>query len=88
MPQPDTKEELIITPIPALVAVLLRLEQEKGFPLTEAEVIAARDGATCVALPRHAHEAVTSGRGYEDINPELAWEEWQRIRVTLVTNEA
>jgi len=88
VPQSDTKEELIIAPVPALVAVLLRLEQEKGSPLTEAEVIAARDGAACIAMPRHAYEAVTAARGYEDINPELAWEEWQRIKATLVTGEA
>jgi len=67
---------------------LLRLEQEKGAPLTEPEVIAARNGAACVAMPRHAFEAVAAARGYDDINPELAWEEWQRIRVTLATGEA
>jgi len=88
MSQSDAKEELIIAPVPALVAVLLRLEQEKGSPLTEAEVIAARDGAACIAMPRHAYEAVTAARGYDDINPESAWEEWQRIRATLVTAEA
>ncbi|WP_426787915.1 hypothetical protein [Xanthomonas campestris] len=37
------EEELIITPVPALVAVLFRLEQEKGSALTKAEVIEARD---------------------------------------------
>ena len=88
MSQSDAKEELIIAPVPALVAVLARLEQDKGAPLTEAEVIAARDRAACIAMPRHAYEAVSAARGYDDIDPELAWQEWQRVRVTLSPGEA
>ncbi|WP_421203803.1 hypothetical protein [Aeromonas enteropelogenes] len=36
----DRKEEgLVPTPIPALIVILLNKEREKGYPLTEAEVI-------------------------------------------------
>jgi hypothetical protein len=84
----DAEEHLIIAPVPALVAVLLRLEKEKGSPLTEEEVIAARDNAACIAMPLSAYEAVTVARGYDDINPEFVWQEWQRVRATLVASEA
>ncbi|NIJ91811.1 hypothetical protein FHT12_000469 [Xanthomonas campestris] len=77
------EEELIITPVPALVAVLLRLEQEKGSALTKAEVIEARDNSTCIALPKSAYEAMVKARGYDDIDADLAWEEWLCIRDSL-----
>ena len=80
-------DELILAPVPALVSVLLNLERQKGSPLVEAEVIEARDNAACIAMPRSAHEAVVSARGYQDIDPERAWEEWQNIRASLHEGE-
>jgi hypothetical protein len=40
--KPDAREEedLVPTPIPALIIILLNKERDKGSPLTEAEVIA------------------------------------------------
>lgn len=67
---------LIITPVPALVAVLLDLEQKKGSALTEAEVVAARDAADCIAMPRDVHAKVVNARGYVDIDPENVWVDW------------
>ena len=78
----DENDELLIVPVPALVAVLIHLEREKGAPLTEAEVIAARDGAACIAMPRSAYQAVTDARGYADIDPERAWEDWLSFKAT------
>jgi hypothetical protein len=72
----DDQGHLIITLVPALVALLLNLEKAKGEPLTEAEVLHARDNAASIALPRKAHEALIKSRGYPDIDPERAWEEW------------
>jgi hypothetical protein len=66
--------------MPALVALLMRAEQDKGAPLTEAEVLAIRDGATCVMSPRHAADAVTEARGYDDLVPEDCWSQWQEFR--------
>ena len=43
----DSEEELIPVPVPALVAVLLNKESEKGSPLTEQEVLEIRDNAAC-----------------------------------------
>lgn len=88
MSESDEKENLIITPVPALVAVLLHLEQEKGSALTEAEVLAARDTAACIAMPRSVHQSVADARGYDDIDPEHAWVEWQSIRASLHASEA
>ena len=78
-----TNDQLIIVPVPPLVAVLLNREQQKGSPLTEEEVLAIRDGAECVAMPRDVAAEVAEKRGYDDIDPENAWEDWKRIRLTF-----
>ncbi len=75
--------ELIITHVPALVAVLLAKEKEKGEPLTRAEVEAIRDGAACIAMTRDVREELDDSRGYQDIDPEHAWGQWQEIRAEL-----
>ena len=46
----EPKERLVPTPIPALVAILLNKEREKGSPLTEDEVLEIRDNAVCMML--------------------------------------
>lgn len=73
-------DDLILTPVPALVAVLLAKEKEKGEPLTRDEVEKIRDQAECIAMPRDAREKVDESRGYRDIDPEHVWEEWQKVR--------
>jgi hypothetical protein len=78
------KDNLIITPVPALVAVLLAKEKEKGAPLTQAEVEDISDKAECIAMPRFAREKVDEARGYDDIDPEHAWEQWQHVRRDLL----
>ncbi len=75
--------ELVITPVPALVAVLLAKEKEKGEPLTRAEVETIRDGAACIAMTWDVREKLDDSRGYQDIDPEHAWEQWQEIRTEL-----
>jgi hypothetical protein len=76
-------EPLVITPIPALGVVLLNLEKQKGAPLSEAEVLEARDKAVCVALPLSKKLAIDEARGYQDINPERVWEEWLALKAQL-----
>lgn len=73
-------EALVIVPMPALVVVLQNLENAKGAPLTRDEVLEARDEAHCVVLPRSAVRKLESSRGYVDIDPERAWEEWQAYK--------
>lgn len=76
-------EELLIVPVPSLVSTLLFHEDQKGSPLTEPEVLEITDKAECIAMPRDAAAAVAEARGYDDIRPEHAWEDWQAIRPTL-----
>jgi len=81
------EEELIPIPVPALVAVLINKENEKGAPLTEQEVIAIRDNAACIMMPVSVIAQMEESRGYPDIDPEYVWEHWQEARVELVENE-
>lgn len=79
----DPAEKLFIVPVPALVATLLAAERGKGAPLTEEEVLQIRDRAPSIAMPAHAYRAVINARGYDDIDPENVWEEWQLARKSL-----
>jgi hypothetical protein len=74
-------DNLIIYPIPSLVATLLNRERAKGAPLTEEEVIAIRDTAPSVAMTREDAAKVDERRGYLDIDPENCWAEWQKARL-------
>lgn len=82
------EDDLILTPVPALVAVLLAEEKAKGEPLTKEEVEELRDQAECIAMPPHARKAVDESRGYQDIDPERVWEEWLRARPGLLNARA
>lgn len=75
--------ELVPVPAPALVAVLLGHERRKGSPLTEREVLAIRDRAECMAMPRDVAVEVARRRGYDDIDPENVWADWNAVRPTL-----
>lgn len=77
-------DELVPVPIPALVALLLSLERQKGRPLTESEVWDARDRAVSMMMPVSVRNKMAESRGYADIDPEDAWAEWQAIRPSLV----
>ncbi len=77
------EEDVIITPIPSLVATLLNKEQAEGSPLTREEVETIRDNAPSVALTPAQRAAVDERRQYEDINPDMAWEDWQIARLEL-----
>jgi len=79
----SNSNDLVITCMPSLVSVLLRHEQEKGSPLTEQEVLSIRNHCTAVALPRGQVAKIAESRGYDDIDPEHCWEQWQQIRQQL-----
>ena len=79
----DNNEDLLLVHVPALVAVLLNAENEKESPLTESEVIEIRDSSNCIAMPIDVAGKVAEERGYADIDPENAWEEWQTVRIEL-----
>jgi len=73
-------DPLVLVFIPPLVDVLRELERTHGRPLTEAEVRAARDGATCMAVTYSAALKLVQSRDYHDIDAEHVWDEWQRVR--------
>lgn len=77
-------EQLCLVFIPALVAVLLKAEKEKGKPLTEEEVTRIRDSSTCIAVKFSDALKMDEERGYSDIVPEDVWNEWQTARLELV----
>lgn len=83
----NPEEELIPVPVPALVAVLLNQENEKNYPLTEKEVLEVRDNAACVMMPVSAISKMAESRGYEDLDPEYVWEQWQKARRELINGE-
>lgn len=78
------QDNLIIYPVPSLVATLLNREKSKGSPLTEEEVIAIRDAAPSIAMTREQAAHVDQSRGYLDIDPENCWAEWQKARLELL----
>lgn len=73
-------EDLLIVPIPALCAILLNLEEKKGSPLTESEVLEVRDKAVCMLVPRSAAQAIEERRGYRDLILEDVWRDWLGFR--------
>jgi hypothetical protein len=77
-------ENLIIYPVPSLVATLLNRERTKGSPLTEDEVIEIRDNCEAIAVPRDVARRMEEERGYLDIDPENCWNEWRRARRELM----
>jgi hypothetical protein len=73
-------QELVFTFIPALQVLLTALEQKRGKPLTRDEVEAARDQGACIAMEPRDAQKLERERGYSDLDPELAWEQWKLAR--------
>ncbi len=80
-------DPLIPVFMPPLVILLAHNERNKGAPLTREEVLAVRDHGVRVMLHQSMEMKLASQRGYDDINPESAWEDWQAVRVTLPENQ-
>ena len=80
----DADEQLVLVPIPALVALLVHHERENGEPLTQAEVESIRDNAVCMTMPLSAARKMAEQRGYDDIDPENCWQEWVALRDSLL----
>jgi hypothetical protein len=76
-------DPLIPVFMPSLLVLFAHDEVAKGSPLTRDEVVAIRDQAETVMLPRSKLIEIASRRGYEDIDPERAYEEWQLLRAEL-----
>jgi hypothetical protein len=79
----NDEERLVLVFVPALAALLVRAEDLKGSPLTEAEVVRIRDAASCVAMPPDVACQTEEARGYPDIDPEDCWAAWLRLRAEM-----
>jgi hypothetical protein len=73
-------EPLIPTFVPPLVTLLVNAERQKGSPLNAGEVAAVRDRGACIMLPKSEATKLAKARGYDDIDPEHAWDQWQIVR--------
>lgn len=78
-----SQQSLIYAFIPSLAALLTRAEELKGEPLTQAEVLAIRDEAPCMTMRESVALDLEDSRGYADLDPENAWEEWCEMREQL-----
>jgi hypothetical protein len=76
----DADEGVVVVPIPPLVTILQHKEAAKGFPLTESEVLDIRDQAVCMTMRRSHANQLAEKRGFADIDPSHAWEEWLQSR--------
>jgi len=71
---------LALTMIPSLTAVLMAAERSAGRPLKRGEVEEIVANCATVAMEPRDARALERSRGYADIEPELAWEQWQIVR--------
>jgi hypothetical protein len=72
--------ELVPVFMPTLHVLLAALEKESGKPLTKKQVEATRDQGVCIAMTPRDAQKLERERGYADLNPELAWEQWKLVR--------
>jgi hypothetical protein len=72
--------KLIPVFVPALRPLLLALERKNGKPLTREQVERARDNGHCIMMDVRDAQTLERSRGYADLDPELAWEQWQVVR--------
>ena len=69
--------------IPSLGATLLAVEEAKGSPLTEDEVIKIRDHSKCVLITDEIASEMEAERGYKDLSPEKCWIEYLELKAQL-----
>ncbi|MFO0723230.1 MAG: DUF4261 domain-containing protein [Myxococcota bacterium] len=81
--RPRQIAELALTPIPTLIALLGAAEEKAGRALSRKEVEALVEAAVCMAMPRKQARLLELSRGYADLDPELAFDQWQIVREGL-----
>ena len=81
---PDQKTIEAVEPVPvfmpALVALLTALEDDKGRALTEEEVLKVRDNGSCISMEGKDVIKFERTRGYADLEPALLWQQWQALQ--------
>ena len=73
------------TPVimPPLVTLLLHAERAAKRPLSRAEVEELTSNAPAIAMDTADIRRLERSRGYADIEPERAWDQWQLVRENL-----
>ncbi len=81
MQQSSPEAESRLVPLPAVSwrALLTMLEVQRERPLTEEEVLDARDRMPCIMLGESKADRLFAARG-EDVDPEQLWAWWQAVR--------
>ena len=69
--------------IPPLATLLLSAERAANRPLSRIEVEALVSKAPAMAMEPRDAARLERARGYADIEPERAWEQWQIVRGSL-----
>ena len=67
--------------VPSFVSVLSAVERQRGEALDQAQVRELVDGCPTLALSLAHARDMERRRGYADLVPELAWEQWQIERL-------
>ena len=76
-PRPQTEFHPLF--VPPLVDVLQAIEDKSG-PATRGQVEETVRRGTCMAVEHGEARALERARGYVDIDPQLAWEQWCVVR--------
>jgi hypothetical protein len=76
----DSRSELRPVFIPALVALLTAAEEKAGRRLRREEVERLTSEGTCMMMTHADAQKLERSRGYADLEPELAWRQWQVLR--------
>jgi hypothetical protein len=71
------QQELAYVFMPTLRGILEALASKSSTPLTREQVEAARDRAACITMEHRDAQKLERSRGYADLDPEHAWEQWQ-----------
>jgi hypothetical protein len=78
--KPKNTEPTVRVYVPALAQLLADAERTKGSPLSGSEISSIRAKAIYIILPQSGALELAHGRGFHDINPERAIEEWPLLR--------
>lgn len=76
----DSRGDLRPVFVPALVALLTAAEEEADRPLQRDEVERLTNEGTCMMMTHADAKTLERSRGYADLEPELAWMQWQILR--------
>jgi hypothetical protein len=76
----DSRGELRPVFIPPLAALLAAAEEKAGRRLRRGEVKRLTRKGACMMMTHADAKNLERGRGYADLEPELAWRQWQIVR--------